>query len=286
MQLVKYNKTLSGRLLKFAKICARINLVLLLVSFILVGIIVFGNVPNNIKFMMALSAGLVVMTMVKDFRSHMRFFKVPTRNMFRTKNRKLKLKETHYIIDDSLSQEFTEQLHFAVKTLPRIEDLSFFPGTKIYIHVTPLLRKQVLEYMVSIDPEFKKFTTQNTRIEVFIGILNRSTVVSKNIPPNPHSDSEGDGVVLLTYLNMVGGGTATFKQKHKRKWFPYNDPFSFDVTEIPTNPHWEIVERFDCKANRTIIYPQNELHCGFYDLKAWPEDVPERLTLNIFADND
>ena len=38
---------------------------------------------------------------------------------------------------------------------------------------------------------------------------------------------------------------------------------------------------FDNKANRTIIFPVNQLHAAFYDLTAWPENVAERLTLNI-----
>ena len=73
-----------------------------------------------------------------------------------------------------------------------------------------------------------------------------------------HRDFKNDAFAVMTYINTVGGGTNTFTDDYK------------------------IVKQFHNKKNRTVIFPSNQLHAPIYDLNTWPENVPYRLTLNVF----
>ena len=240
----------------------------------------FENLPNNVNIIVKWAAAIVIMETIYNTYSKFQYKQFPLLGMMIHTKNTIKLKEKHYIIDDSLPATFLHYLDYAAKVLPREADLTAFPGEKIFFKMTPVQKKQILKHMVSIDPGFKKYTTHKTTITAWLGIVKRSTVVSKLISPNAHTDQDDEGVGILTYLNAVGGGTAMFKRKRTGNCL-FNHPFSFEVKDIPTNPYWEMVERFDNKANRTILFPVNELHTAFYDLTAWPENVAERLTLNI-----
>lgn len=272
------------RIRNFVLYVKKLNIVSILFVSVLIYLASFENrpLPSNIIIMMKWAAGIVAVYEIYRAYSEAiggnQNFSLPT--IMLNTNNIIKLREKHYIIDDSLPVNLLQHLLFASKILPRIEDDTYFPGQKIFFKMTPLQDKQLLEQLVSIDPIFEKYTT-NGSCKPYIGIIKRSTVVAKRIKPNPHTDQDTDALGLLTYLNVVGGGTAMFKHKGNKE-FPLSHPFSFEVQDIPSNPCWKMVERFDNKSNRTIIFPINQLHSYFFDLNTWPENVPERLTFNYF----
>jgi len=191
------------------------------------------------------------------------------------------------VIDDSFSTSFLEYLSKAAETFPRLKDVSGFPGEKIIFTMTPSEEKQFLQQLISIDPQFEPY---NTVVLVFIGIIQRDTVVDKTIPPNPHTDDNAvgdDTVALMSYLNTVGGGTALFEHKLNKTaagtiQYPESHEFSFETKDIPGNLYWRMTKRFENKKNRTILFDSTHLHSGFFDLTAWPESVFERRTFNVF----
>jgi hypothetical protein len=190
-----------------------------------------------------------------------------------------------YVIDDSLSTSFQEYLSRAADKIPRLQDVSGFPGEKIPFTMAPLDEKRFLQRLVLIDPQFEPYSTVES---VFIGIIRRGTVENKSIPPNPHTDSATNSTVaLMSYLNTVGGGTALFGHKlgetaEETRQYPESHEFSFETKDIPDNLYWRMTERFDAKKNRTIIFDSTRLHSGFFDLAAWPESEVERRTFNVF----
>ena len=169
--------------------------------------------------------------------------------------------EKHYIIDDSLPVSTLRYLEMLSKEHTKsTTDSSAFPGKKINFKLTQHQKKEFMHQLISMDPIFnnykiyKSFLGMQTR-NIFVG---NEDIMNKGI----HRDFRTDAFALMAYINTVGGGTNTFTER--------------------SSDDCKIVEQFHNKRNRTVVFPSNQLHAAFYDLKAWPENVPYRLTFNVF----
>ena len=173
----------------------------------------------------------------------------------------VKHREKHYTIDDSLPVSTLQYLKTLSKDQTKsTRDLSDYPGNKItFKHVTRVhfkltqhQEKQFLQQLISMDPIFKNYTIYKS----YLGMRDRSFVVQHNLNKRIHTDFLNDTLLVMTYINTVGGGTNTFTER--------------------SNGEYKIVERFHNKKNRTVVLPVNELHAAIYDLNRWPENVPYR----------
>ena len=70
---------------------------------------------------------------------------------------------------------------------------------------------------------------------IFLGFIDRDTVVNKKIYPNPHVDADTDNydsIAIMCYLNYVGGGTALFAFTATIGWKHYYRKSKLSISSI------------------------------------------------------